>query len=270
MKKVIFTKEQEEEIKKLYIQDHISMTKIGEKFQVSKTVIRRILTKQTVEIRTDNHTYKANYRAFQNIDSAEKAYWLGFIAADGCVFERETNGSVKLNIHQRDEEILIKLKNFLQSNVPIRHIIQNDGFSNNTPMSRIDFNSLEMVQDFKQLGVPPKKSLILKPPLIQEQYFLPYIAGYFDGDGSIFQLKNNEWGISIEGTKEILEWINSILHISSILEQRNINSDKNNYYIRCGGTKKPYEIMKKIYESTPVHLERKYQKFLELHSRFIQ
>ena len=74
MKKVIFTKEQEEEIKKLYIQDHISMTKIGEKFQVSKTVIRRILAEQSVEIRTDNHTYKANYRAFQNIDSAEKAY----------------------------------------------------------------------------------------------------------------------------------------------------------------------------------------------------
>lgn len=88
--------------------------------------------------------------------------------------------------------------------MPIKHIIQNDGFSNNTPMVRIDFNSVEMVGDFKKYGVPPRKSLILKPPLIDKQFYLPYILGYFDGDGSIFEI-GNEFGINIEGTKEILE-----------------------------------------------------------------
>ena len=71
------------------------------------------------------------------------------------------------------------------------------------------------------------------------------------------------WGINIEGTKEILTWINDILNISSKLEKRN-EDDKNNYYIRCGGTNKPYEIMKQLYESVEVHLDRKYEVFKNL------
>ena len=142
MKKIVFTDEEIEKIKEMYIDKFLSMAKIGEQFNVSKTVIRRVLVENNIDIHQDNHTYKADYRAFSKIDSAEKAYWLGFIAADGCVYERPNNGSVKLNIHQRDEEILIKLRTFLKGNMPIKHIIQNEGFSNNTPMSRIDFNSL--------------------------------------------------------------------------------------------------------------------------------
>ena len=268
MKKIIFNEEQLQEIIRLYVEEHVSLTKLAKQFNVSRTVMTRIIKEQKLEIRQDNHSYYAEYRMFQNIDTAEKAYWLGFIAADGCIFERKDNASVKLNIHERDELHLEKLRTFLKGNMPIKHIIQNDGFSNNTPMVRIDFNSVEMVEDFKKHGVPPRKSLILKPPLIDEQFYLPYILGYFDGDGSIFET-GNEFGISIEGTKEILEWINSLLNISSSLEQRK-ESDKNNYYIRCGGTNKPYSIMKQLYDSCTTHLDRKYEKFLKLQSRLSQ
>lgn len=268
MKKINFDEEQIQQIIKLYVEEHISLTKLAKQFNVSRTVITRIIKEQHIDIRQDNHSYYAEYRMFKNIDNAEKAYWLGFIAADGCVFEREDNASIKLNIHERDELHLIKLRTFLKGNMPIKHIIQNAGFSNNTPMVRIDFNSIEMVEDFKKHGVTPRKSLNLKPPLIDKQFYLPYILGYFDGDGSIFE-NGNEFGINIEGTKETLDWINSLLNISSSLEQRK-ESDKNNYYIRCGGIQKPYNIMKKLYNSCPVHLDRKYEKFLKLQSRLNQ
>ena len=69
-----------------------------------------------------------------------------------------------------------------------------------------------MSDDLTKLGVPPRKSLILQPPKIEKKYFLPYILGYFDGDGSISKTSQyNNYNISIQGTKEILEWINSIL-----------------------------------------------------------
>lgn len=130
-------------------------------------------------------------------------------------------------------------------------------------MSRIVFNSKEMANDLCKLGIIPRKSLVLKPPVIAEEYFLPFILGYFDGDGSIFNTSQNSYGISIVGTKELLEWINNLLNITSKLEKRH-DDDTNNYYIRCGGIDKPYSILKQLYNSTSVHLDRKYNKFLEL------
>ena len=42
-----------------------------------------------------------------------------------------------------------------------------------------------------------KKSLTLKPPKINPQYYLPFIKGYFDGDGSIYKIKStNSWGLN--------------------------------------------------------------------------
>ena len=78
---------------------------------------------------------------------------------------------------------------------------------------------------------------------INSKFYLPFILGYFDGDGSIFETNQKSFGISIEGTKEMLEWINSILNISSHLEKRK-QDNSNNYFIRCGGINKPYLIMK--------------------------
>ena len=42
MRKIIFTSEQTEQIIDLYVNEMLSMAKIGERFGVSKNVIRRI------------------------------------------------------------------------------------------------------------------------------------------------------------------------------------------------------------------------------------
>lgn len=260
MKKKFFTNEQIKDIIDLYVNQHIGMVKIGEKYNVSKSVILRVLKENNITFRNDNHIYKANYRSFENIDSAEKAYWLGFFASDGYVYQRKDSAAGNfcgINIHRKDKEHLEKLKIFMNSDVKIIDHIQTEGFSNNTPMSRVVFNSNYMVQDLIDKGVVPRKSLVLQPPNIQEKFFLPYILGYFDGDGSISQHSERNFSISITGTRETLEWINKILRISGTIEQER-NTDKNTYRIRCGGLQKPYRIMKQLYENSPVHLSRKY------------
>lgn len=265
MKKIIFTNEQIEEIITLYTINKFSMKAIGEKYGVSKTVINRILMENNISKKQDNHIYQCNYDYFENIDSDEKAYWLGFLAADGCNYRRETNATILLNIHQKDLDHLIKFQASLNSNIPIKNLIQNDGFSNNTPMSRFAINSMKMSKDLEKLVIVPRKSLILKPPIIDEKYYLPFILGYFDGDGSICKLKqynNYEW--SIQGTKEMLNWINSVLQLDCKLRQRNPNSNLNNYYISIGGTNKIYNILYKLYNSCNIHLERKYLIYKEL------
>ena len=151
----------------------------------------------------------------------------------------------------------------MESNTKIIDHIQNKGFSNNTPMSKIIINSNILVEDLIDKEITPKKSLTLKPPKIKEEFFNSYILGYFDGDGSIYQNINGEFGINITGTKETLEWINNILNISNNLEQKK-ETDKNIYYIRCGGTNKPYNIMKKLYEDCPIYLDRKFEIYKQL------
>ncbi len=262
MRKINFTDEQQKDIIDLYINQKQSMVNIGAKYQVSKNVISRVLKENQITYRNDNHKYKADYRKFQNIDTEEKAYWLGFIAADGYVYQRKTDCNAGnfcgININRKDKEHLEKLKEFMNSDVKIVDHVQNEGFSNNTPMSKIIFNSNEMVSDLINKGIVPRKSLILEPPKIEKEFFLPYILGYFDGDGSIFLGNNNEFGISFVGTKETLEWIKEVLKLDNSLEQKN-NVQNNTFYIRCGGIQKPYFIMKKLYDSCPlVHLERKY------------
>lgn len=263
MKKINFTQEDIQKIINLYNQQK-TLKYISEQFNVSRPVITRVLKEQNIELRKKTQQHKGNYSIFHNIDNSEKAYWLGFIAADGCNYRREKNATILINIHQKDRTQLEKFLKFCECDHQIDDYIATDGFSNNTPMSKIQIYSIEMSNDLILHGIPPKKSLILKPPIIEEKYFLPYICGYFDGDGSIYKTsQSNNYMISIQGTKEILEWINSILTISNKLETRNHNN-KNSYYIRCGGTNKPYNILNKLYNSCDTHLNRKYELYKNL------
>lgn len=74
MKKINFNEEQLQEIIRLYVEEHVSLTKLAQQFNVSRTAMTRIIKEQKIEIRQGNHSYYAEYRMFQDIDTAEKAY----------------------------------------------------------------------------------------------------------------------------------------------------------------------------------------------------
>ena len=260
MKKIEFSQEQIEDILNKY-QNNWSQQKIADCYQVSRTVIKRILETQDegflIRDRTSKYKYKQDI--FENIDTAEKAYWLGFLAADGCNYQREHNASVILNVHQKDIEHLNKFKQLCNTDAEIKSYIGYEGFSNQTPMCKITLNSKKISNDLINKGIVPNKSLILQPPHISEQFYKPFILGYFDGDGSISKASQyNNYNISIQGTQEMLTWICQVLNWDANLEKRNINSTHNSYYIRCGGTNKPYQILNQLYNSCETHLDRKF------------
>ena len=260
MKKIEFSQEQIKDILNKY-QNNWSQQKIADFYKVSRTVIKRILEIQDNGIIIRNRTSKYKYQQdiFENIDTAEKAYWLGFLAADGCNYQRTHNASVILNIHEKDIKHLEKFKQFCHTDAEIKSYIGYEGFSNQTPMCKITLNSKKISNDLIDKGILPNKSLILQPPHILEDFYKPFILGYFDGDGSISKTSQyNNYSISIQGTKEILTWICKVLKWDAKLEKRNINSNNNSYYIRCGGTNKPYQILNQLYNSCETHLDRKF------------
>lgn len=89
MKKIEFSQEQIDDVLNKY-QNNWSQQKIAEQYKVSRTVIKRILNSKKEDIIIRKRTTKFKYRQdiFEKIDTVEKAYWLGFLAADGCNYQR--------------------------------------------------------------------------------------------------------------------------------------------------------------------------------------
>lgn len=260
MKKIEFSQEQINDILNKY-QNNWSQQKIANDYGISRSVIKRLLdtSDKDIVIRERTSKYKYQQDIFENIDTVEKAYWLGFLAADGCNYQREHNASIIINIHKKDIEHLEKFKLFCKTDTPIKSYVGNEGFSNQTPMCKITLNSKKISNDLIDKGIIPNKSLILQPPNIPENFYKPFILGYFDGDGSIYKTSQyNNYNISIQGTQEILKWICKELNWDAKLEKRNADSINNSYYIRCGGTNKPYHILKQLYDTCEIHLDRKY------------
>jgi len=77
-----------------------------------------------------------------------------------------------------------------------------------------------------KLGCVPNKSLILKFPSLDifsnKSLIYPFIRGYFDGDGSIFESKNNFY-ISISGNNDFLQGLNLIIPARNIIKDQRSN-----------------------------------------------
>ena len=108
MKKIVFSKEQIEDIKKLY-NEYNSQASIGRKYNCSAQTIMRLLEKEGIKSR-GNRKYSFNENIFDEIDTAEKAYWIGFITADGYVNEEKNFLTIKLQY--RDKNHLKKIDKF--------------------------------------------------------------------------------------------------------------------------------------------------------------
>lgn len=63
------------------------------------------------------------------------------------------------------------------------------------------------VSNIVDKGVTYEKSSILEFPSIDEQYYSYFIAGLFDGDGSISFKSSGKVGCNLISTKEVLDFI---------------------------------------------------------------
>lgn len=118
---------------------------------------------------------------FEKIDTERRAYWLGFLYADGCVSEvTENSKSIVLQLHPKDRYILEELLKDIKSDRPI--------YVNKRGYVSISIGSVKMANDLIKLGCIPKKSLVLKFPaenIVPKDLMRHFIRGYMDGDGCI-------------------------------------------------------------------------------------
>lgn len=139
-----------------------------------------------------NIKYKCDKNFFLDIDTEEKAYWLGFIMADGYMNKEKTKFGIMLDI--KDVTHLEKFNQTLNSNYPIitRTIKDKRGFTSTECCIRI--NSKYMCETLMKNDIYPNKTgneiIPNSIPYILKRHF---IRGYFDGDGSISKISNSRY-----------------------------------------------------------------------------
>lgn len=213
--------------------------------------------------------YYSNFSYFREIDSKDKAYFLGFIASDGCVYDRDNGIQQKMlsiGIHQKDEEVLTGFLKYLDSNNPI-----NKHFTKETPVAQIQIVNDELCNDLSKYNIFPRKTWEYYPKNIPNEFMWHFIRGYFDGDGYISWKKEsqpNKCNISFCGNGKTMKFLSEVLNnykIDNCLirDQRKKYKDKF-YNLYINNIKSKILFIRYLYiESDNLALSRKKQLCLD-------
>lgn len=229
------------------------------------------------EIRSNkinSRKYSANFNYFNEIDTPEKAYWLGFIFADGYVSHCSNRKKFGLTLAEKDKVQIEKLNSCLDSTYPIHTHVCN-GYKKETRYCKLVIESEKMFDDLVRHGVFEHKTNILRHPILQVDLIPAFILGYIDGDGSIYysDAKYPFYIVSIVGTDDVLTYIHNYF-VSIGIVSRPVKLEKRRTgqtvsYIRYGGNRLVEKILDKLYSSVPddLPLERKRILYLNCKNR---
>lgn len=193
-------------------------------------------------------TYNEDY--FKTIDTPNKAYFLGFIFADGCVVSDDKTYRHKmiLKIHPKDEHILEQLITEIEGEI-----------------CQVALSGKKIVEDLKSNGCGVNKTFTIEYPNIPEELERHFLRGYFDGDGCI-RVNTDKRDGSKRGDLRIVggseKMINKINERMNILFGTNINKlygPKGGKYkfIGWAGMSDIEKIYEGFYRGTDLFLNRK-------------
>lgn len=239
---------------------------IAKELGVSRATIQRTLRKMQVSTPNYHNALKFDNTVFDVIDTEEKAYWLGFLYADGNV--SSTDNNVELSLSSVDIEHLEKYRKFLKNKSEVKVGKIKNG-TKEYERCRLTVTNKHFKEQLVKLGCVPNKSLVLKfPKDVFEKDSLKYhfIRGYVDGDGCISFTKTGRLVLQIIGTKEFLFEVKTI-----IPEIRWASRDKrwkHNTYALCCSCSKADATLTKLYKNSTIYLQRKYNKLAVLSSNW--
>ena len=159
--------------------------KVAKFFGVSIGPIKRVLNESNVKLTNRRFFVDENY--FDEIDSEEKAYWLGFIYADGYIRERKTGNSLEIKLAVKYIKHLELFREHLKSTHKITEGVNKVKYKGGISQSKIcciAIYSSKIVESIKKQGVHSQKTFSITKPNIEEKLMNHFLRGYFDGDGS--------------------------------------------------------------------------------------
>lgn len=220
---------------------------------------------------TQNRVHDVNTSYFAEIDTPQKAYWLGFIVADGSIrHPRE-------DIYYTDFELAIADKETVQ------RFADDIGYGKiliDGRRARCNVNNISFTKNLLKLGVCPNKTGHEVFPSLSKDLIRYFILGFFDGDGSIMYYEKETRIRSrfhmVCANEDFLKHIESILSIEAdvnftekSLHKKYVDSDV--YELETATLPNIAKIHDYFYTDCKCyHLQRKHDKFKKLMNHYLK
>lgn len=268
-KKYIFTEEQKDLVVKLY-QQCGSAPKVGHVFGVGNHVVEKVLKERGIK-RTGagRRSYKINEHYFDEIDTPNKAYILGFFYADGS--NVKSKRTISMSLEENDKEILERIRNEVGSERPLEFLdysCKNDFGYTYKNQYRLLLFSAHMCRVLELHGVVPNKSLILEFPSIREDLLPFFVLGVFDGDGSVSRGKTKETNfiVTITSTKSFCESLKEIIETRLGISCHIYDAQNNNGITKVftvSGRLQAKKFLDWLYKDADMFLKRKHDRYIQ-------
>lgn len=246
--------------------DYLSY-QLCDKYNICESTLLNILKNNGIKVGDRNgRKYYFNEKYFDIINDEHKAYWLGFIYADGS--HNCKRYSLNICLKKEDDYILKEFYKDINCNREIAYVT-NKQYNREYAYAYVQHP--HMSKTLIEKGVPPDKSFKITFPsddIVPQIYKKDFIRGYFDGDGGI-SIPNNFSKVSIKfvGNYNFINQLNQYLidnvpcYLGSSFYKVK-NSDI--YVISKGGRYKVESFLNWLYKDSSIHLMRKYNKYIQL------
>lgn len=251
-------------------QEGMSLVKIAKELKVDRPCLTERLKKRYgIKPQVNGQQYSANYNFFEKIDTEEKAYWLGFLIADG----HNSGRAIELSLKEEDRGHLEKFKQAIEATHPIADRKQSNS-------NRFYIANKKMCEDLAKLNCYKNKTLDVSMPTRKIPYYLRrhFLRGIFDGDGCIAKMTKESSvskkrlhftrkipSLSITtGSPEMAKDLQKLI-LSYAKVETSIAKDKRTKAIdiMIQGNDKILKFLNYIYLEAEIFLDRKFYQYLQ-------
>lgn len=211
---------------------------------------------------------------FEVIDSEEKAYWLGFIFADGCVYvndEHNHSAEVTIQLQESDASHLRRFNKSLRGNLQVKFSPINT-FNKPRMVCNIRCYSYKMAQDLISHGCVECKSFVVKMPTgVPKELLNHFIRGYYDGNGCICLKSNTQKLLCINfctASKNMVDGLRECLFEFGIKSYIVDEKGKSTYRLYVCGMRNVDNMLNFMYNDSSIYLDRKHEKANKLYKKY--
>jgi hypothetical protein len=198
---------------------------------------------------------------FDSINTAEQAYWLGFLSADGCMIatgKHPEGDHLSVRLAARDKGHLVKLKAALGAHASILDGVSK-GFGKPSPSVNLNVGSRRLSDALVALGLNPRKSATVEP-WDGPAHLMPHFwRGLFDGDGSLAIKSPTLYTAFLCGSEPCVRgfraWAHEICGTEATPYFRT-----GCWYVSIAGRYQVPKLVRSMYTDAPVSLDRKQER----------